>query len=62
MNAAGLTHYSPLFVTNVETLEGILRTNLMGTMLACKIVGKGMIGNRPSGGEVLSLLLSYCIL
>lgn len=44
MNAAGITHYSPLFVTGVESLGEIVQTNLVGTMLACRMVGKGMLG------------------
>lgn len=49
VNAAGVTHYSPLFTTNEESLEKILRTNLMGTMLGCKTIGKVMMGNSQTG-------------
>lgn len=49
MNAAGITHFSPLFATTEELLERIVNTNLMGTMLGCKTVGKGMLGNKDGG-------------
>ena len=49
VNAAGITHYSPFFVSNVEALEGVVRTNLLGTLLGCRFVGKRMMGR---GGEL----------
>ena len=49
VNAAGLTHYSPLFVTTPAVLEEVVRVNLMGTMLACRFLGRGMMGKE--GGE-----------
>lgn len=53
INAAGITHYSSLFVTSVDLLEEIVQTNLMGCIVACREVGKRMIGNRTSGGGLL---------
>jgi short-subunit dehydrogenase len=46
VNCAGVAHYSPLVVTTSASMEQTLQTNLMGTMLGCKIVGKRMIANR----------------
>ncbi|TAQ89343.1 hypothetical protein B7494_g2312 [Chlorociboria aeruginascens] len=46
VNAAGLTHYSPLVVTDPGFLESILRTNLNGTIWACRSVGRGMMRNK----------------
>jgi short-subunit dehydrogenase len=43
VNAAGITHYSPLFVTSPSLLEEVVRTNLMGTMIACRTIGKNMM-------------------
>lgn len=43
VNAAGITHYSPLFVTSTSLLEEVVRTNLMGTIMACRTVGKNMM-------------------
>ncbi|KAL3421970.1 short-chain dehydrogenase [Phlyctema vagabunda] len=43
VNAAGVTHYSLLATTKKELLEEVVETNLMGTMWACQIVGKGMM-------------------
>jgi short-subunit dehydrogenase len=43
VNAAGITHYSPLFVTSLNLLEEIIRTNLIGTVMACRTVGKNMM-------------------
>lgn len=49
VNAAGVTHYSPLFVTSPTLLEEVMRTNLMGTMMGCRTVGKNMMARK--GGE-----------
>ena len=49
VNAAGITHYSPLFVTTEELLEKIVSTNLMGTVLGCKVIGRTMMGNGAGG-------------
>ncbi|CAG8956347.1 hypothetical protein HYFRA_00003728 [Hymenoscyphus fraxineus] len=46
INAAGITHSSPLFTTQISSLESVMQTNLMGTMLACRIVGLGMLKNK----------------
>jgi short-subunit dehydrogenase len=46
VNAAGVTHASPFFRTGSERMEDVVRTNLMGTMLACKVVGLGMLSRR----------------
>ncbi|KAG9230380.1 hypothetical protein BJ875DRAFT_507344 [Amylocarpus encephaloides] len=46
VNAAGITHASPLFVTSTASMERVLKTNLMGTMLACRGVGVGMLSRR----------------
>ena len=55
VNAAGNTHYSPLFVTSPSLLEEVLRTNLMGTMMACRTVGKNMLSMK-GGGFFISIL------
>ena len=49
VNAAGLTHYSPFLITSEERMQEVLDTNLMGTVLGCKTVGKGML--KGGGGE-----------
>lgn len=54
MNAAGITHYSPLFATTEELLQKLLYTNLMGTMLGCKTIGKAMLGN-ANGGCIINV-------
>lgn len=46
VNAAGITHFSPLIVTSEELLEGVMQTNLMGTMWGCRVVGKEMVRAR----------------
>ncbi|KUJ23128.1 NAD(P)-binding protein [Mollisia scopiformis] len=53
VNAAGVTHYSPLFITSPSLLEEVLRTNLMGTMMACRTVGKNMMASR--GGCIINV-------
>ncbi|KAH6711103.1 hypothetical protein DL95DRAFT_378123 [Leptodontidium sp. 2 PMI_412] len=49
INAAGITHYSPLFITSPGLLDEVLRTNLMGTMMGCRAVGKGMLRGKEGG-------------
>jgi len=49
VNAAGITHASPLFVTSSQLLEEVNRTNLMGTMYGCQVIGKQMMRNRNGG-------------
>jgi FlaA1/EpsC-like NDP-sugar epimerase len=56
VNAAGVTHYSPLFVTSPSLLEEVVTTNLMGTMMVCRTVGKNMMAMK--GGE-LQLFLTF---
>ena len=46
VNAAGITHYSPIFVTSPSLLEEVVRTNLMGTMMASRTVGKSMMATK----------------
>ncbi|EKD14683.1 uncharacterized protein L3040_000206 [Drepanopeziza brunnea f. sp. 'multigermtubi'] len=53
VNAAGITHYSPLFVTSTPLLESVMRTNLMGTMMGCRAVGKGMMARK--GGCIINV-------
>ncbi|KAI9056053.1 hypothetical protein LZ554_000984 [Drepanopeziza brunnea f. sp. 'monogermtubi'] len=53
VNAAGITHYSPLFVTSTPLLESVMRTNLVGTMMGCRTVGKGMMGRK--GGCIINV-------
>ncbi|KAH7409245.1 hypothetical protein BKA64DRAFT_391414 [Cadophora sp. MPI-SDFR-AT-0126] len=53
VNAAGITHYSPLFVTGPTLLDEVLRTNLMGTMMGCRAVGKAMLGGK--GGCIINV-------
>ena len=55
VNAAGVTHYSPFFATSEESLERVVQTNLMGTMLGCKAIGRVMMRN-SNGGTFPSLL------
>lgn len=53
VNSAGITHYSPLFVTSTSLLEEVMRTNVMGTMMACRIVGKNMMALK--GGCIINV-------
>ncbi|KAF5870595.1 putative 2-deoxy-d-gluconate 3-dehydrogenase protein [Botrytis fragariae] len=46
INAAGLTHASPLITTSPSLIENVLQTNLMGTIWGCKIIGKEMLRRR----------------
>jgi NAD(P)-dependent dehydrogenase (short-subunit alcohol dehydrogenase family) len=50
VNAAGITHYTALFKTQPDVLEEVARTNLMGTMLSCRNIGRLMLGKRNTGG------------
>lgn len=52
VNSAGQTHASPLFSTSLSMLQGNVETNLMGTMYACRSVGKSMMINarKEDGG------------
>ncbi|EDN99523.1 predicted protein [Sclerotinia sclerotiorum 1980 UF-70] len=49
INAAGLTHASPLITTSPSLIENILQTNLMGTIWGCKVIGKDMLSRREGG-------------
>jgi len=51
VNAAGITHSSPFFSTSPALLEDVISTNLLGTMWACKFIGKGMLRWRGNGAE-----------
>ncbi|KAH8800073.1 hypothetical protein F5882DRAFT_448383 [Hyaloscypha sp. PMI_1271] len=53
VNAAGVTHYSPLFVTSTSLLDEVVTTNLMGTMMACRTVGKNMLAMK--GGCIINV-------
>jgi hypothetical protein len=52
VNAAGVTHASPFLRMGWERMEGVVRTNLLGTMFGCGVVGRGMLGRR--NGEFIS--------
>lgn len=54
VNAAGVTHASPLCVTSETRIHEVLQTNLTGSILGCKGVGRGMLRNR-NGGESLNV-------
>ncbi|KAI9650569.1 hypothetical protein NHQ30_000587 [Ciborinia camelliae] len=49
INAAGLTHASPLITTSPSLIEEVLQTNLMGTIWGCKVIGKDMLRRREGG-------------
>lgn len=53
VNAAGITHFSPLVVTSSVLLREVLEINLLGTILGCKFVGKNMIALR--GGCIINI-------
>ncbi|CCC13690.1 hypothetical protein SMACR_07256 [Sordaria macrospora] len=46
INSAGITQRSPLMKTPVEEVEELVGTNLTGTVLGCKFVGRAMLRNR----------------
>jgi NAD(P)-dependent dehydrogenase (short-subunit alcohol dehydrogenase family) len=50
VNAAGITHYSALFATKPELLEEVAQTNLIGTILGCRSIGRLMMGKKNDGG------------
>ncbi|KAJ8062960.1 hypothetical protein OCU04_008207 [Sclerotinia nivalis] len=60
INAAGLTHSSPLITTSPSLIENILQTNLMGTIWGCKIIGKDMLRRRE--GMLFYFLSSFLFL
>ncbi|KAH8601230.1 hypothetical protein B0O99DRAFT_648632 [Bisporella sp. PMI_857] len=55
VNAAGITHYSPLFVTSPELLEEVVKTNLTGTMYGCRFMGRAMMGRKGDGGCIINV-------
>ncbi|KAH6679542.1 hypothetical protein B0J14DRAFT_472300 [Halenospora varia] len=57
VNAAGVTHQSPFVVTSHARIDEVVQTNLMGTMMACRVVGKGMMQNRKGSIINVSSLL-----
>ncbi|GAM85102.1 hypothetical protein ANO11243_031050 [Dothideomycetidae sp. 11243] len=48
VNAAGITHSSLFLRTTEELLEDVVRTNLLGTMWACRAVGRRMMRQSPA--------------
>ncbi|KAA8895092.1 hypothetical protein FN846DRAFT_1029799 [Sphaerosporella brunnea] len=54
INAAGVTHHSLLVATRTGVVEEVLRTNLLGTTLACRAVAKNMLG-RKAGGCIINV-------
>ncbi|RKF72087.1 3-oxoacyl- reductase FabG [Golovinomyces cichoracearum] len=46
VNAAGITHFSPLFTTSLDLVHEVIRTNLHGTMLGCRTIGKSMMARK----------------
>ncbi|PUU72661.1 hypothetical protein B9Z19DRAFT_644813 [Tuber borchii] len=53
VNAAGITHYSLLMATKSETIQEVIRTNLMGSVLGCRAVLRGMI--RARSGCIINI-------
>lgn len=53
VNAAGITHYSPLCITNLNLVHEVIQTNLVGTLLGCRTVGKKMIARK--GGCIINV-------
>lgn len=50
VNAAGITTVGPFVRSAQEAAEGVVRTNLLGTMMACRAVGKKML-RQPKDGK-----------
>ncbi|KAI9803369.1 MAG: hypothetical protein M1833_000887 [Piccolia ochrophora] len=46
VNAAGTAHSSLLVTTRAESIEEVIRTNLLGTIWGCKAVGREMVRRR----------------
>ncbi|PQE05235.1 3-oxoacyl-acyl carrier reductase protein [Rutstroemia sp. NJR-2017a BBW] len=46
VNAAGITHSSPLITTSPDLIESVLHTNLQGTIWGCKVVSRMMVRRR----------------
>lgn len=53
VSCAGIAHYSPLLATSTDSLDKILQTNLMGTILGCKTIGRGMIKIREGSSNII---------
>lgn len=53
VNAAGISHSSPLFVTSLGLIQEVIQTNLVGTILGCRIVGKNMLAGK--GGCIINI-------
>jgi NAD(P)-dependent dehydrogenase (short-subunit alcohol dehydrogenase family) len=58
VNAAGITHYTALFKTLPDILERVVHTNLMGTMMGCRSIGRRMMGKQAGGGSSCQKLTS----
>ncbi|KAK3044732.1 hypothetical protein LTS18_000502, partial [Coniosporium uncinatum] len=56
VNAAGITHTSLLIREKPETLEQVVQTNLMGTMWACKYVGRAMMRSKTDKPGLKSIV------
>jgi NAD(P)-dependent dehydrogenase (short-subunit alcohol dehydrogenase family) len=50
VNAAGITRSGLLLRQTDGEMEEVVQTNLMGTMWACRFVGKAMVANNKSRG------------
>lgn len=49
VNAAGIAHSSLLVATKPETIEEVIKTNLMGTIWGCQMMTKVMVRNGVGG-------------
>lgn len=58
VNCAGVAHYSPLVATSAAAVEKTVQTNLLGTMLGCRMVGRNMMKMRQ--GERSLIGKSIC--
>ncbi|KAG0642052.1 hypothetical protein HOY80DRAFT_918103 [Tuber brumale] len=53
VNAAGITHYSLLMATKSETIQEVIRTNLVGSVLGCRAMLRGMV--RARSGCIINI-------
>ncbi|PWW77750.1 NAD(P)-binding protein [Tuber magnatum] len=53
VNAAGITHSSLLMATKPQTIEEVIRTNLVGSVLGCRAVLGGMV--RARSGCIINI-------
>ncbi|KAI5806739.1 hypothetical protein DFH27DRAFT_480093 [Peziza echinospora] len=60
INAAGLTHRSLLLQTDDTTIADVIGTNLVGTMMGCRAVARGMIKGK-SGGCIINISSVYAL-